>query len=305
MYPTIYTGTVWVDGSVQEGGRLPRFPSETCESRPRRRSLRANIEHRLIVARPVGRRSRGFSLLDLLVSIAVISILIAILLPVLGHVSEATRRVVCRSNTRQFGIGLQLFAEDHNARLPASAYSGSFPAPQNMMIVRIDGGAWDGVGHLYEQDYLRAPEIFYCPSHHGNHSLDAYESAWNTVGDEIVGNYHFRSIPRSQAYLSELGPEVTLLADGMQSIDDYNHAVGANMLKADLSVHWFADPEGMLAQTLPQGIALGATGGPDIEAQQVAEAWYILDNGTDEGFNGELFPGAGPGGFGISGGRRR
>lgn len=281
---------------------MPQVPSVTSESRAPARDT-GRIDRRALAGglrAPVA--SRGFSLLDLLVSIAVISILIAILLPVLGHVTEATKRVVCQSNARQFGLGLEMYSRDHDSRLPSSVYSGAFPAPQNMMVVRVDDGHWDGVGKLFPADYLGSPEVYYCPSHTGKHTLDRYAEAWNAPEGEIVGNYHFRSIPRSKAFLPDIDPSVTLLADGMQTKEDYNHLVGANTLKADLSVRWFADPEGLLASTLPTEIALGVSGGSgQMQAQQVAEAWYILDNGTDEGFNGQMFPGAGPGNFSLTG----
>ena len=49
---------------------------------------------------------RGFSLIDVLVSMAVIAVLLGIMLPSLGQVKLIAKRVACASNVRQIGIGL-------------------------------------------------------------------------------------------------------------------------------------------------------------------------------------------------------
>jgi prepilin-type N-terminal cleavage/methylation domain-containing protein/prepilin-type processing-associated H-X9-DG protein len=66
------------------------------------------------------RRSDGFTLIELLTVIAIIAILAAILIPVVGRVREQARTSVCTSNLRQLGVGVYLYATDHNERLPPS-----------------------------------------------------------------------------------------------------------------------------------------------------------------------------------------
>ncbi|MCQ6498005.1 type II secretion system protein, partial [Vibrio parahaemolyticus] len=51
----------------------------------------------------------GFTIIDVLVSIAVIAVLISILMPSLSLVRETTRRLVCSSNIRQHGMGLAMY----------------------------------------------------------------------------------------------------------------------------------------------------------------------------------------------------
>jgi prepilin-type N-terminal cleavage/methylation domain-containing protein len=61
----------------------------------------------------------GFTLVELLTVIAIISVLTAILFPVLAQARESARKNTCASNLRQLHHGLMLYVQDYDDRWPA------------------------------------------------------------------------------------------------------------------------------------------------------------------------------------------
>lgn len=64
-----------------------------------------------------GRRQAAFSLIELLVVVAILAVLLSILLPSLSRARSQARSVVCSSNLRQITTANLLYADTHGDRL--------------------------------------------------------------------------------------------------------------------------------------------------------------------------------------------
>lgn len=67
---------------------------------------------------------QGFTLVELLLVIAIIALLIALLLPALGMAREVALKVVCQNQLRQFGIGFMSYSNEHDDTLPGNCFDG-------------------------------------------------------------------------------------------------------------------------------------------------------------------------------------
>lgn len=71
------------------------------------------------MSQPVERRSRhAFTLVELLVIIAVFAILAALLLPALSAAKAKAKRTACLNNLRQINLGLRMYCDDFNDASP-------------------------------------------------------------------------------------------------------------------------------------------------------------------------------------------
>lgn len=124
-------------------------------------------------------RAHAFTLLELLVVVAIIALLASILFPAFSRARENARRSSCLSNLKQIGLGIAQYTQDYDEYLP---YSGS----------TATGGRWPNkIG-----PYIKNTSIFVCPSYTDFKPVSnfLYENAatgWRGNGSTYAINVNF------------------------------------------------------------------------------------------------------------------
>jgi prepilin-type N-terminal cleavage/methylation domain-containing protein/prepilin-type processing-associated H-X9-DG protein len=66
----------------------------------------------------------AMTLVELLVTISIVGVLVALLMPAVQNARAAARAANCKNNMRQIGLAIQQFCELHDGRFPETAHSG-------------------------------------------------------------------------------------------------------------------------------------------------------------------------------------
>lgn len=114
----------------------------------------------------------GFTLVELLVVVGIISMLVAILLPALNRARDAARTVACLSNLRQLGLAGQMYFNENKGSFPwnrdnPSHVDTSFPSyALNYEITgkwtnKADLTRWNGVS---SSENGKVNKVFICPA---------------------------------------------------------------------------------------------------------------------------------------------
>jgi prepilin-type N-terminal cleavage/methylation domain-containing protein/prepilin-type processing-associated H-X9-DG protein len=190
----------------------------------------------------VGRgRKAGFTLVELLVVVAIISILAGLLLPMLNRAVESARQTQCKNNLRQIYLGFLAYADKWSSFIP----------PRHC---KLSGYTYDLSWHdhiaqqLEEPLFYRQKGIFSCPTRGEGESISPPEAqgCWNPpYGINAYHSPDFTYPPAVMVKLSRIAKPTQWLLVGdaswfyirrnttMQPYVSSRHSGGLNLLYFD------------------------------------------------------------------------
>ena len=158
----------------------------------------------------------AFTLVELLVTMAIIAVLAALLLPALGRSKESGRTAFCQGNLHQIGLALQLYVDDNQNIMPFMQDYTNGPASNQPTI------------NLVLAPQLGSTNVLCCPSDNlQRFVLTGSSYSWNyLVNTQKAELLHMMNLPPVQTRIP-----LVFDKDGFHALLGTNHAV--NYLYAD------------------------------------------------------------------------
>jgi prepilin-type N-terminal cleavage/methylation domain-containing protein/prepilin-type processing-associated H-X9-DG protein len=119
--------------------------------------------------RKASHRSKGFTLIEMLVVIVIIAKLGGIAVPVSMSMVAKSKETACLGNLRNIGIGLQGYLQDNNQTLPILALGRSSKTSNEPVIETVF------------LPYVENPDVFHCPADQEKFRESGSSYNWNVT----------------------------------------------------------------------------------------------------------------------------
>lgn len=113
---------------------------------------------------------RAFTVIELLATVVVVTLLAAILVPVVNHLQGAGESARCQANLRQIGVAFQLYRQENNGAFPPSATdAGPYFTWYQFLLGHGPGAEYDSQTRTFVDgsagpNYLGDRGLLNCPS---------------------------------------------------------------------------------------------------------------------------------------------
>jgi prepilin-type N-terminal cleavage/methylation domain-containing protein len=122
------------------------------------------------------KRKNNFTLIELLIVVAIIAILASMLLPALNKARNKAKNTKCQSNLKQIGTACMFYGDDNAGfYMPGTVLGGTMIQIELAKYLGISGTLYDG-----SYNYIKPNVVFACPSSNSKYIHNNY--AYNNRG---------------------------------------------------------------------------------------------------------------------------
>lgn len=154
---------------------------------------------------------RRFTLIELIIVVAIMMILCSLLLPALGNARQMARTGVCLSNQRQIGQAVMMYTDDNGGYLPQVGYLGRYVVDLQPYLPLKNSSVYiAGISSYAATANLN--QVYFCP----NTLTPANLSPCWTIGKAVAPLYLTNYIPTSRyssTVLNNLGGWCVVYSD--------------------------------------------------------------------------------------------
>ena len=157
----------------------------------------------------------GFSLVELLITIGIISFLLSIFIPALGRARDQSNLITCRSRQRNLVMGCLIYSGEHDSRLPLDH--------------KMDNPHIGLINMLNSSDYIDSIECYFCPSSTDKEScfsIQNYESGnisyfyfsfTDRPANRYLSNFFLKNMPWPRILRDTMSQNTWVLSDSWYS----------------------------------------------------------------------------------------